>query len=336
MRPAHLLLAVAGLATFGIAGSGLAFGITWLRIDHVEQRLAAEFSELDSGGVLREPRAQESQELEKARGELARLLAHVQGEEYESPPFATPAWVQRHSLDELDRELERRADWYDAVDALPASLWGAAGEPRASEGRERASDTARRPSDSLMGLRSATNHLCAKAWHLAHDPDRTAEAGRWLARAAALARITDSGSSFDLMLRIALESIVIGSAERTAEIPGVDAALLLTGLREELGRRIERDRLAQVLHSDLRWLEYQYEEYRTGDPGASRLRAQERILERVRAWRSLLRTDLATGLPEFVARLEDHSPYDPRRHDYLAFSAWQSRQTRVAAFLADT
>lgn len=336
MRPAHLLLAVAGLAAFGIAGSGLAFGITWLRIDLVEERIEVEFAELHGSGALARPPEVESDELGAAREELGRLLMEVTPDRSESRPFGTPGMIRSATLAELGRGLEQRAAWYAALDALPEALWSAAGEPRPLEGTERSGDEGRRPSDSLAGLREATNHLCAMAWYVAHDPKRSAEAGHWLARGIALARATDNGSHMDLVLRVVMEQIVLDRAERIASLEGVDRERLLHDVQRELARGDERDRLTRAVESDLRWLEYHFEIHRSREAGSERLTEQRHILEQVREWRALLASDLPARLPELAARLEDRSLPDPRRLDHMLFESWRKRGERVERFLAGT
>ena len=334
MRPAHLLLAVAGAATFGLGGAGLAAGITWLRIDHVERQLEAEFAELGSRGLLVQPSTAEGDEQRAARETLADLLVAVAPDGSTYPLFGTPGMLQEASPEELRLGLERRAGWYAAVEALPAVLWSAAGEPRAPEGGERPQGYVRRPSDSMGALREATNHLCAMAWHVGQDPRRTAEAGRWLARGIALARATDSGSHMDLQLRVMMEQIVLERAERLSAIEGVDRDVLLRDVREELARWDERDRLARALESDLRWLEWQFQSVRTRGIGTERLVLQRDALAQVRAWRALLADDPQGRLPELAARLEDRSLPDSRRLDHVLFASWQQRGERVAAVLA--
>lgn len=336
MRPAHLLLAVAGLAAFGLGGAALAAGAMGLRIERVERELAAEFVELRARGVLAQPPAPESDALRAARGVLARLLEDVTPDGSEHALFGTPGMIRSVTLAELGRGLELREDWYAALDALPEALWSAASEPRPLEGTGRTRDEARRPSDSLGALREATNHLCARAWYVAHDPRRTAEAGHWLARGIALARVTDSGSHMDLLLRVVMEQILLDRAERIAELEGLDKELLLRDVRRELARGDERERLALVLQSDLRWLEHHFEVYRTRDLGAERLTEQRRVLEQVRDWRALLGSNLQARLPELAARLENRSLSDPCRLDHRVFASWHERGERIDRFLAGT
>lgn len=332
--------AAAIFVAVGLGGAAVAAGVTWLRIEDIERQLEAQFADLHASGALDEPRAVERVELQAARAELARVLRGVQQDDNLTPAFGAPGVLSvtdtREELDVLASGLGEREHWLATLEGLPELLWEAGGEPPAPEGLERPAGYVRRPSDGLGELRALTNLISAKAFVVGQEPDGATEAGRWLARGLALARVTDSGSCIDLMVRVCMEQIILSCGEALCRIEGQDVDAIRAGMRLEFERHAGTERLAQAVRSDLRWEEHVFRENRAlpSVPGHNRSAAQAKCLAKVIEWRALLGSDLDAELDRLAAASVDGELSNFRRMDYIVFQIWKLRLDRRNAFLA--
>jgi hypothetical protein len=249
-----------GLVLMGLGGP-LAWN--WYRIQRADSALQAEFAELAVSGLWPEKAPAESEGLAAARMELERLLAAVEPQDSNLGGFAFGApWMMDDAGEEgvarLAAGLKERSQLLADIEALPDVLWHAWGEPPQAPNYVPPAGWRRRPTDSMLALRSMTNLLCAQAWYVAREPEGGAEAGRWLARALAVARVTDSGESFDLKLRLLPESIALDRFEQLRAEGIVDVEALSAPVLAELARGDGCDRLRLGLSHDLVLLEKNY------------------------------------------------------------------------------
>jgi hypothetical protein len=248
--------------------------------------------------------------------------------------------LQTDSPEEIERltqGLRERSEWLDALEALPDELWSAEREAPAYYGVELAEDWTRRPSDGLSELRAVTNLIATQAFVVGQDPDRAAEAGRWLARGLALLRATDSGSTIDMMIRTPMEQNLLTCAEALCVIEGQDTEAIRAPMRAEFLRHAERDRLAASVRSDLRFQELQFRQNLELSPvteSGDRRRAQVECAAMVDAWCELLHVDLEAELPRLAGLAEDPDLNVFRRMNYLGFQVWKLRLDRRDDFLA--
>lgn len=309
---------------------GLAYFVDRLTYEILGRELAAEFAALNLRGELHVQPERESDEVVAARIELERLL----GDLVPVPPcptgFGSNEMLRRTSLAELGDALEERASWYARLDALPEALWTSPCEPRAPEGTELLGETPFRHSDRWNALQEAVDHLCALAWYEGNQPDNSAEAGHWLARAVCLARVTDGGSSRDLHLRVTLEADVLELAQRLAGLDGVDPRELLAELGAELERFDESDRLERAAWCQLRWLERTVAFLAIGSGEGRTVRHRFGLLRLVRDLRAMLESVRgAAGVAARDGQQVARSGVGERER-----SAWDARTQRVSQLLA--
>ena len=229
---------------------GLILGLALLHTAHgawaswlVEGELAA----LEDEGLLEhyDLVSSESAELAAARQQLGTLLDWV-GEPHDGTDGRVSILnADVHEPATVTRLVAGRERFYEGLDALPAILWEVRGAPldRAASERPR-----------LMSLLASTNALDLKAWTSARDDGDGMAAGRVYARALAIARVTDDGSSSGFMLRWSTLTTVLAQVEKISAAGFAPRRDLLLPMEQELRAAEGSRRLAIMLGSDLRQL----------------------------------------------------------------------------------
>ncbi len=213
--------------------------------------VAREVASLREEGLLAQAdgrRGPRSGELELARYVLAAHLKWI-GERSETQSrggFGGGWMLTPENREAIARGLAEREPFFQGLDGLPAGMWELqAALPGATP--------LRASSPRMDEMRAAANALCAKAWLAARNRRGGEEAGQLLARAFALARMTDDGLSSSLAIRCATELIVLDALARIQAENIVSSETLLAPLRVELERAAGEDRLRLALQSDVRY-----------------------------------------------------------------------------------
>jgi hypothetical protein len=234
----HRLLLAAAVAPVLLAGVHSWRGARLA--ERVEQTLAGLPMEIRQGS---EGSPRESAEVVEARRILAEQLAWI-GDRLETEDgwFGAPYTLTPDNLLELERGVRERATFFEALDALPESLWRVEGTPPSE------------PLPSLSQQLAMQGALGARAWLAARQQGDADAAGRDLTRGLAIARVTDNGLMMSLMIRTGTEYRVLSVLDAILELPHVDSIALFEPIREELERSLEQDRFQLGLDRDLRYL----------------------------------------------------------------------------------
>ncbi len=239
---------------FLVVGGGvlvLAVGFQVARGMRAADLVTREVASLREEGLLAPAdgrRVARSGELELARYVLAAHLKWVSERsqtEYRGG-FGGLWMLTPENRDAIERGLQERAPFLEGLDGMPSELWE---QHAALPGATRL----RTSSPRMDEMRAAANALCARAWLAAREPENGERAGRSLAQAFALARVTDDGLSSSLAVRCATELIVLDALARIESEKIVPAEALLAPLRAELERAAAEDRLRLALKCDVRY-----------------------------------------------------------------------------------
>jgi hypothetical protein len=223
-----------------------------------ERAVTAQLERVRADGLLPLENPMESPELVAARDRLEELLDGVRKAD-PTLAFGAPCTLvadDAAAVEALRRGVRERAALLRGFETLPDVLWDTDGEPRDPVTTLMGP---RRASDSLAVLRSAANLLSATAWLQARSADGGAEAGRWLARALALARVTEGNEVVDAGVRTCVETIALTTLESIRAEGTVDAAALEAPVRAELDRPTDPERWRRALRCDLARLEWIHE-----------------------------------------------------------------------------
>lgn len=184
------------------------------------------------------PPAVEPPEVAAARDELEELTTWLVDLPDETRSFGAPYQLTPDNAAAIEAGVLERAPFFEGLERLPDSLWDTDGSPRIQAPR-------------LMRLRLGVYALSARAWLSARAGDG-ASAGRDLARALAMVRMTDNGGVISLMIRSSLECSVADTAERLLADFSLDREAFMAPIEVELERSLAQDRVSRMLAVDTR------------------------------------------------------------------------------------
>jgi hypothetical protein len=182
--------------------------------------------------------AGEPAEVAAARDELDELTTWLVDLPDETRSFGAPYQLTPDNAAAIEAGVHERAPFFEALERLPASLWDTEGSPRIESAR-------------LMRTSLGVYALSARAWLSARAGDGVS-AGRDLARALAILRVTDNGGVIGLGIRTSLEWSAADTADRLLTDSSLDREAFMAPIEVELERSLAQDRVARMLATDVR------------------------------------------------------------------------------------
>ena len=272
-------------------------------------RVDWEFERLRDKGWLAERAAPEPAELLAARRELHALLSweaeymHTATGEI----FSAGTVPDLYTEAEIREQLQSRAHFFEGLERLPAELWERPGTRAGSPGIAAVSSPPR-----LFTIQAASWALGVQAWSAGRDPGGGAAAGRICARALAIARVQDNGTSISLMIRMGALANVEKVLVQLLDEGLVETGELLGPVQHELDLLFDDEHLKRSLITDLVLLQ-DWERQQPWSLAAwlHRPRTMRERLGYARAFRQLMLGTPGAVLPGEDAQLPEHLIFCP-------------------------